>query len=105
LQQNETEAKQVREQVAVEADLRLVVGHLARFAAQVQAGLEQLDWHTRRQIIRTLVKRVELDVEQVHVVFRVSPIPSVSSAVPFEGAPHDLQHCGERILASGVQPA
>src|SRR5215831_18667653 len=83
LRQNEAEAKQVREQVAVEADLRLIVGHWERFAAQVQAGLEQVDWQTRRQIIRSLVTRVELDVEHVHVVvFRVSPIPAVSPAVP-----------------------
>jgi site-specific DNA recombinase len=94
LRQSVAEAKQVREQVEVEADLRLIVGQLERFATQVQVGLEHADWHMRRQIIRTLVKRVELDTEQIRVVFRVSPHPSNSSASPFDSAPHDLQHCG-----------
>jgi site-specific DNA recombinase len=59
--------------------------------------LQQADWQARREIIRTLVKRVEMDEHQVRVVFRLSP--SVPSH-PCEGAPHDLQQCGERVLAS-----
>lgn len=59
-------------------ELRLIISRLEDFATQVKMGLEQLDWQKRREIIRTLVKRVEIDQDQVNVVFRVephSPIP------------------------------
>ncbi|MDQ6673658.1 MAG: DUF1870 family protein [Chloroflexota bacterium] len=55
----------------------------------VSTGLEAADWSTRREIIRTLVSRVEIDHQQVHVVFRVQLNAFVSSPS------HDvLQHCG-----------
>jgi hypothetical protein len=40
---------------------------------------EAADWLTRREIIRTLVSRVEIDHTQVNVVFRVPPDPFVNS--------------------------
>src|SRR5260221_8712938 len=46
---------------AVEDELRLLLGRLETFAATVNEGLHQADFHTRRDIIRTLVKRVEVD--------------------------------------------
>jgi site-specific DNA recombinase len=80
----------------------VLVGQLEQFAAQVQQGLQQAEWQARRDIIRTVVKRVEIDEHQVRVVFRLSPS---APAHPFEGAPHDLQHCGGRVLVAGLQPA
>jgi site-specific DNA recombinase len=57
----------------VEEEVRLIVGRLETFAAKVQVGLHQADFQTCREIIRTLVKRVEVDSQQIHIVFRVSP--------------------------------
>ena len=56
-------------------ELRLVIDNLEAFSRQVTAGLEQADWATRREVIRTLVKRVEIDKEQVKVVYRVDLNP------------------------------
>jgi site-specific DNA recombinase len=56
-------------------ELRLVIDNLEMFAKQVAAGLDQADWTTRRDVIRTLVKRVEIDKEQVKVVYRVDLSP------------------------------
>jgi site-specific DNA recombinase len=56
-------------------ELRLVMDNLATFSRQVSAGLEQADWAARREIIRTLVKRVEIDHEEVKVVYRVDLSP------------------------------
>jgi site-specific DNA recombinase len=64
---------------ASERELRLLIGRLEDFAAQVEHGLEAADWLTRREIIRTLVSRVEIDHTQVNVVFRVPPDPFVAS--------------------------
>jgi site-specific DNA recombinase len=102
LHQLEAEAQRLHDEAEVERELRMLVGQLEQFAAQVQLGLHQADWQARREIIRTVVKRVEIDEHQVRVVFRLSPS---APAHPFEGAPHDLQHCGERVLAPSLQPA
>src|SRR4051812_40984414 len=53
----------------------LVVCYLEEFAQRVTAGLEQADWTRRRELIRTLVKRVEIGTEAVQLVFRVEPGP------------------------------
>src|SRR5579864_6934303 len=83
----------------IDAELRMIVGRLETFAAKVQDGLHQADFQTRREIIRTLVKRVEVDTHQLRVVFRVSPTTLPAS---FDDASPDLQHWGRRVLDTGV---
>ena len=65
------------------------------FSSQVAAGLDQADWQTRRNIITTLVKRVELQKEQVKIVYRVD-------LSPFYRRPEtgDLEHCKAREFAT-----
>ncbi len=62
--------------------LRLVIGDWEAFADRIRDGLETLDWTARREIIRTVVKRVEVDNDQVHVVYRVSRSPSEARLIP-----------------------
>jgi site-specific DNA recombinase len=71
----EDEAKQQAELEVQERDLRLVIGHLKEFATRVREGLAEADWSTRREIIRTMVKRVEVDERDVLIVYRVSLRP------------------------------
>ena len=71
-----------------ERELSLVIGRLEDFSAKVSRGLDRLDWHGMRQIIHTVVRRIEIDHDSVEVVFRVPPgagpqTPSLGSA----------QHC------------
>ncbi|GBQ32445.1 putative recombinase [Gluconacetobacter sacchari DSM 12717] len=54
-----------------ERSLQLVMGRLAEFAGRVRSGLDHLDWHGHRDIIRALVRRIEIDHDHVEVVFRV----------------------------------
>ena len=75
----QAEAQAQADEEDQEQELRLVIGHLQEFAERVRSGLDQADWPTRREIIRALVKRVEVDKEEVRVVYRVSPPPFVES--------------------------
>jgi site-specific DNA recombinase len=75
----ETEAKEQAELEAQERELRLVIGRLQEFAARVAAGLEEASWSTRREIIRALVKRVEVAEGEVRVIYRVSLSPFAES--------------------------
>ena len=54
-----------------ERSLRLAIGRLEEFADRVRSGLDALDWHDQREIIRALVCRIEIDHDQVDVVFRI----------------------------------
>jgi site-specific DNA recombinase len=87
----EEQAKQLADEATLQAELRLIIGRLEDFAAQVNTGLEQADWLTRRELMRTLVKRVEVDHHQVKVVFRVDSEPFVSNP-----GKKSLQDCGRR---------
>ena len=71
----DAQARQIADVVAAQQELQLVIGRLEDFAAQVNSGLDTADWSTRREIIRTLVSRVEVHREEVNVVFRVPPTP------------------------------
>jgi site-specific DNA recombinase len=73
LQHLEQQARELRTLTHEEEELRLVLSRFEVFAARVRDGLAQADWTTRRELIRLLVRRVEIDQEQVRVVFRVSP--------------------------------
>jgi site-specific DNA recombinase len=82
-------------EAAQEAELRLVIGQLEEFARRVSQGLQEPDWATRREVVRALVKKVEVDEQGIRIVYRVSPSP-------FEGRPQQgsLQHCWGRDFAA-----
>ncbi len=54
--------------------LQLLIVRLDEFAAKLKGKIDKLDWETKRQIIRSIVKSVEVDLEQVNVVFRVGAL-------------------------------
>jgi len=92
------QVRQLTEDASLQRDLRLLIGRLEDFAAQVEDGLEAADWLTRREIIRTLVSRVEIDQAQVNVVFRVPPDPFVTSPDHLDRGV--LQHCRRGALTT-----
>lgn len=91
----EAEAETLKEQELQEQELRLVVGQFEEFAKQVLDGLHEPDWLTRREIIRALVKRIEIDREHVRVIYKVGPSPFVLG--PDRG---HLQDCWRRALTA-----
>src|SRR3954453_21752651 len=87
----EVECQQRNSETTQEAEFRLVIGQLEAFARQVSQELQEPDGNTRREIVRALVKKVEIDEQEVRIVYRVSPSP-------FEGGPQQghLQRCWGR---------
>jgi site-specific DNA recombinase len=90
LQTLESQAQQFRDDSHRQAELQLIIGRLEEFAAKASAGLVQFDWSGRRELIRTLVKRIEIDRARVNVVFRVADTMGIPGSSPF------LQHCRGR---------
>jgi site-specific DNA recombinase len=72
-------------------ELRLVIGHLLAFAQRVREGLNGVTAEDRREIIQALVRRIEVDAEEVKIVYRVD-------CCPFAQAPErgKMQDCGRR---------
>jgi site-specific DNA recombinase len=89
IQHLKEQLQRLQEEAEAEGELRLILGRLETFAAKVKDGLQDADFQTRREIIRALVKRVEIDEQQIRVVFRVRPI---SPAPASDGASLNLQH-------------
>jgi site-specific DNA recombinase len=56
-------------------DLQLVVGQVETFAKSSEGCLEQADWATKRQVITTLVKEIEIGAQAVKVVYRIDSPP------------------------------
>jgi site-specific DNA recombinase len=73
----EAQVKNLNDQATLNRELRLIIGRLEEFASKVINSLDSLDWNTQREIIRLLVKRVEVDTDQVNVVFRVGEVSDV----------------------------
>jgi site-specific DNA recombinase len=88
--QLEAQMQQIQDQASLERELQVILTRLETFAERVKDGLESADWFTRRDIIRALVKRVEIDQEQVRVIFRVGP---QTPANPSDTFGQRSQHC------------
>ena len=73
------------------AELRVVIGQLDDFTSRMSEGLEKTDWSTRREIIRALVKQIEVSDSEVRIVYRVNTDPFAEA--PTGGI---LQHCRRR---------
>jgi site-specific DNA recombinase len=81
-----------------DSELRLVIGQLKEFAGRVCDGLRQPTWATRRQIVRALVKQVEIDENEVRIVYRVGP------SARDDGQPRtNMQHCPDREGAKSAK--
>ena len=87
----EAEAKAQQEADEQVRSLHLVIGKLDLFAAMVHDRLAGADWATKRDIICTLVKRIEVADDVVRVIFRVDPGVSGPSETG-----RTLHHCPTR---------
>jgi site-specific DNA recombinase len=69
------EVQKREEEEANEKRVEEVMEQWQQFAKRITQGLREADWATRRAIIRALVKRVEVDREEIRVVYRIPPGP------------------------------
>jgi site-specific DNA recombinase len=89
LAQLQEEQTKLKVRANEQEELRSVVNHIDEFATQLADGIETLDWTDKREVIRALVKRVEIGKEDVRVVYKIGQLPFVQG--PASGA--SLQDC------------
>jgi site-specific DNA recombinase len=56
-------------------NLQVMIEHVEMFAERVKAGLKDTDWQTRREIMRALIKQVEVGEDSIRIVYKVQPRP------------------------------
>lgn len=94
LTREQQEQAQHERDVTDAQELQNVVRQFETFAEQIAAGLEQTDLTARRKLLRLLVKCIEVDNDEVRIVYKVQPSPFVLS--PGRG---NLQDCLKRRFA------
>jgi site-specific DNA recombinase len=86
--------QQLADEAVQQRELHLLIGQLEEFGTKVRRNLAAADWAMKREIIRALVRRVEIDKQEVTVVFRVGP--DLSGQPPEK---QSSQHCWRRSYA------
>lgn len=71
----EEQCEVLADEEMLQHEMHLIVSRIDDFATQVGRNLDDLEWDKKREIIRALIRRVEVGLEQVQVVFRVDSFP------------------------------
>lgn len=85
----EEQQNKIVDQNKLKKELQLIVSNLENFTLCIESKLEKADWHTKRSLIRTLIKRIEINQEEVNVIFRINELPQPEESDPQQ----NLQHC------------
>ena len=78
--------------IEAERDLSLVISRLEDFSAKVANRLDGLDPAGMREIVRILVRRIEIDSDGIEVIFRVPPPNGPPRPTPTDETA-SWQHC------------
>jgi len=87
----ENQIQQINQQANMCSQLKLIIGRLEDFASKISHSLCQADWSMQRELIRLLVKRIEIDLNSVNVVFRIE-----GDFFSNDSRNNSLQHCWKR---------
>lgn len=71
---------QLQDNINQKSHLHLLIEKLELFSVTVKQKLDNADWHIKRDIFEALIKQVEIERENVTVVFRVAPCPQGSGS-------------------------
>jgi site-specific DNA recombinase len=71
----EEQKQKILDKKHLKNELTLIMTRLEQLASGVQSNIEHADWSTKRDLIRMLVKRIEINHQDVNVVFRVKELP------------------------------
>ncbi len=102
LSQLESQVQAARDEASQRHELRLAMGELEDFAARVRAGLTQADEPARQEIIRKLVKRIEVGQQEVTIVYRAGPASHIAG-LEAKGDRERTSHCCVRAVAPSGQ--
>jgi site-specific DNA recombinase len=85
----EHEAQAAVDRESQSQDLQTAIDQLGKFTSRIRGGLQDADWGTRREIMRSLIRKVEISDDAIRIEYKVGPLP-------FDQGPSgaDSQDCG-----------
>ena len=91
----EERKKDIADQKNLKEDLKLIITNLEEFTASIEKNLNftDQDWNAKRDIIRMLVKRIEIHQEDIKIVFKINDVPKLNYNNNLSGNNEILQHC------------
>jgi site-specific DNA recombinase len=94
----EEQKRKVMDQKNLKNELTLLVTNLEHFSFSIKSNLEAVDWNTKRDIIRMLVKKVEINLDEINIVFRIKELPGMcekhgGTGSAGEGHNQNCKHC------------
>jgi site-specific DNA recombinase len=78
------------EQKNLAREVELAINSLESFISGVITNLDSLDWLGKRDIIRRVVKRIEIGHEEIKIVYKINKLSSQKENL-------NLQHCSNGI--------
>lgn len=93
LQDWQTQLDQLHEAQTQEQTIEEALGRLEDFASRIETGLREPTPEQQREILKALVKRVEIAPEKIRVIYKIHPLP----AEPVKMG--NLQHCSTGVGA------
>ena len=94
--------KELNNQLSYEDELKnieLVIGKLKDFTDIVEKGLEDADWMKKREIIRAIIKEINIGKENVEIVYKISP-----DLIKKKLISKNVQHCCKSYSPEYVVP-
>ncbi len=77
------------EQKNLTRGVELIVANLENFSCQIGSNIDRLDWNDKRDIIRRVVKRIQVDEEEINIVYKINHVPDYENS-------SSVQHCCNR---------
>ncbi|MGD8911049.1 MAG: recombinase family protein, partial [Chromatiales bacterium] len=102
IKQLEEQINSCKQKDSSQFELFLVINQLEEFSKTINHKLETIDFDTKREIIRALVKRVEIYKDEVVIIFRIDPQGELSedgSSAEIVPTGKIMQDCKRRHIA------
>jgi site-specific DNA recombinase len=72
LNSTQEQKNKLMEQKNLTREIELVVTNLENFVGKLEDNLDALDWQGKRDIIRCVVKRIEMGNDEINIVYKVN---------------------------------
>ncbi len=92
----EEQKQDIAAQKNLKKELQLIITNLEHFSTSIGLKIENVDWVTKRDIIRALIKRIEINADDVNVVFRVQELSGSSECTEIDILKSSQHDCRSR---------
>jgi hypothetical protein len=77
----------MKDQKETQQEFAMIISSIQKFSSGIESEIDQYDWLEKRSVIRKLVKRIEVKVDDITIVFRIKEFVAQSRQN------QNVQHC------------